>query len=68
MKIVDRIEEGIAVVTDGERKVEIPIIELPEGTHEGSVLKKTQDGFVSDPIVEAERRTQIARKVHKLFK
>lgn len=68
MIIVDRIEEDIAVVSFGDDKVNIPISELPEGIHEGSVLKMTPDGLLPDPEAEAERRRQIADKVHRLFK
>ncbi len=68
MIIVDRIEEDIAVVSFGDDKVNIPISELPEGIHEGSVLKKTPDGLLPDPEAEAERRRQMADKVHRLFK
>ncbi|MBD9061124.1 MAG: DUF3006 domain-containing protein [Ruminococcaceae bacterium] len=68
MIIVDRIEEDIAVVYFGDEKVNIPISELPEGIHEGTVLKRTPDGLTPDPEAEEARRRQIADKVHRLFK
>ena len=49
MIIVDRIEEDIAVVYFGDEKVNIPISELPEGIHEGMVLKRTPDGLTRTP-------------------
>ncbi len=68
MIIVDRIEEDIAVVYFGNEKLNIPISELPEDIHEGSVLKKTPDGLITDPEAEHERRRQLAAKANKLFK
>ena len=50
MIIVDRIEEDIAVVYFGDEKVNIPISELPEGIHEGTVLKRTPDGLAPSRI------------------
>lgn len=49
MIIVDRIEEDIAVVYFGDEKVNVPISELPEGIHEGTVLKRTPDGLAPGP-------------------
>lgn len=68
MIVVDRIEEDIAVVYFDDQKLNIPISELPEGIHEGSVLKRTPDGLVPDPEEEARHRRQIADKMHRLFK
>lgn len=68
MIIVDRIEEGIAVVFFGQEKRLIPVSELPEGVHEGSVLKETEKGLVPDPEAEETRRRQISDKMRRLFK
>lgn len=68
MIVVDRIEEDIAVVYFGEEKVNIPLSELPEGIHEGTVLRRTPDGLLPDPEAEAQRRREIAEKVHRVFK
>lgn len=68
MIVVDRIEDDIAVVYFGDEKVTIPISELPEDIHEGCVLKKTPDGLAMDPEAEAQRRRDIANKMHRLFK
>ena len=68
MIIVDRIEEDIAVVYFGDEKVNIPSSELPEGIHEGTVLKRTPDGLTPDPEAEEARRRQIPDKVHRIFK
>lgn len=68
MIVVSRIEENIAVVYFGDRKEEIPLRELPEGTHEGSVLKETPQGLVPDPEAENQRRSRISGKMRRLFK
>lgn len=68
MIIVDRIEEGFAVVYFGDEKRVIPLSELPEGVREGSVLKQSSEGFVLDPEAEAERRKHISQKMRRLFK
>lgn len=68
MIIVDRIEEEIAVVYFGEIKRDIPVSELPEGVHEGSVLRTTDNGYVLDHEAEAARRKQLAERTRRLFK
>lgn len=68
MIIVDRIEEGFAVVYFGGEKRVILLSELPEGVHEGCVLKQSPDGFTLDPKAEAERRGHISDKMRRLFK
>lgn len=68
MIIVDRIEEGIAVVFFGGEKRNIPVSDLPEGVHEGSVLKETPSGLVPDPEAEKECRRSISEKMRRLFR
>lgn len=66
--VVDRIEEGIAVIIDenGER-YEIPAQELPKGACEGSGLLRTENGFELDPNDE-ERRREIIARTRRLIK
>jgi hypothetical protein len=66
--VIDRIENGIAVVEDGGRMTEIPLAELPKGAKEGSVLKKTKDGYELDLQTEAEMRKKLAERTRRLFK
>ena len=68
MIIVDRIEEGIAVAYEDAVKLELPLSELPEGVHEGSVLRRTESGWETDPSAEAERRERIAERMRRIFK
>ena len=44
MIVVDRIEDGIAVIYSGSDRLDIPVSDLPEGVHEGSVLKREDGG------------------------
>lgn len=68
MIIVDRIEEGIAVVLFGDIRRDIPISELPEGVHEGSVLLKKSGGFMLDTSAEKKRRRELAERTRSIFK
>lgn len=66
--VVDRIEDGFAVMEleDGSY-CDIPLEELPEGTHEGSVLVKTELGWELDPEEERRRREKAAELTRRLF-
>jgi len=57
MLIIDRFENGFVVAEDAERNemINIPVSKLPEGACEGSVLKRTKDGYTLDK--EDEKRT-----------
>lgn len=67
MMIVDRIEEGIAVVFSNGEKLELPLSDLPEGVREGSVLVPSGSGYVLDMETEQRRRMAIAEKMDRLF-
>lgn len=66
--IVDRIEGRIAVIEleDGSH-IDVPLSKLPEGTREGSVLRKKSGGFELDPRQERERRKKAAERTKRLF-
>lgn len=66
--VVDRIEGGFAVVERGDGShCEIPLDELPEGTREGSALKRTESGWELDPDEERRRREKAAELTRRLF-
>ena len=66
--VIDRIEEGIAVlVRDSGEKMEVPLSDLPSGAHEGSCLRPCECGFVLDEGEEATRKRRIERKLNALF-
>lgn len=68
MIIVDRIEEGTVVAYDDGVKIDIPLAELPQCVHEGSILQRTSTGWETDPDAEKERRALIAEKMRRIFK
>lgn len=66
--VIDRIEEGIAVlVSDSGEKMEVPLLGLPSGAHEGSCLRPCERGFALDEEEEAARKRRIERKLSALF-
>lgn len=68
MLIIDRIEDGIAVIEDGNRRFEILASRLPEGAREGSVLVPDGDGFSASESKTAERRRKLSELTGRLFK
>ena len=69
MMIVDRIENGVAIIecNDGSMR-EIPLFQLPDGVHEGSVLVQIETGFALDTKEEHKRRENASDRTHSLFK
>ena len=66
--VIDRIEEGIAVlVGDSGEKMEVPLSGLPSGAHEGSCLRPCERGFALDEGEEVTRKRRIERKLNALF-
>ena len=68
MIFVDRIEEGIAVVCFGDIRKDIPLSELPDGVHEGSILRESPEGYDFDVSAEQQRRAELSEKMRRLFK
>ncbi len=60
--IVDRIENGIAIIETESGTLELELKYLPEGTKEGSVIKLTLS-----PEEEQKRRERIKKKMDRLF-
>ncbi len=67
MIYVDRIEEGIAVLEEDGRWFHLPVNTLPEGTKEGSLLVRTENGFALDPETEKKLRAEMAERTRRLF-
>ncbi len=61
--IVDRIEEGIAVVETDNGCFNLPLWALPEGITEGSVITVKED-----VQKRQERKKQIENKMNSLFR
>ena len=54
---VDRIEGNVAVlIREDRRKVLVSLSALPDCAHEGALLKKTVEGYVSDSEKETARK------------
>ena len=68
MIVVDRIEDGFAVVYSGDVRKDIPLSELPQGVLEGSILRDVPGGYELDEAAEQERRRAISEKMRRLFK
>lgn len=68
MIVVDRVEDGFAVVYSGNVRKDIPLSELPQGVHEGSILREVTGGYELDEAAEQERRRAISEKMRRLFK
>ena len=67
--IVDRIEEGIAVLEKEDlTHIHINLSELPEGTKEGSVLYFDGTTYVLDFEEEERRRKRILEIQNMIFK
>ena len=67
--IIDRIEEGLAVLEYGFDSIICPITNLPEGVREGSVLIKDGMNFLLDASEEtAARSHRIREKFERLKK
>ena len=67
MIIVDRIEEGTAVVFFGDERRDVPLSELPRGVREGTVLVETEDGLAIDRQAEEQRRRALTERTRRLF-
>lgn len=62
--VVDRIEGGVAVLTDGAQTVDVPLAWLPAGVAEGWHLAVE---FTRDPAAEAARRADIEARRQRLL-
>ena len=64
---VDRFEGELAILLDDEGcSFTEPKASLPEGAKEGTVLRKTEQGYVADADEEAQRRDRVLSLQEKL--
>jgi len=69
--IIDRIEDGIAVlecIKGSKEIIEIPRKALPKGAREGQVLCQNADGYIIDHEATAKRRSQMRERLNRLLK
>lgn len=65
---VDRIEGSFAVCTDDSGElINIPVSEIADEIHEGSILLDTENGYVSCPDEEESRRKANFSLAESLF-
>ncbi len=65
---VDRIENGIAVIEDNGKRIEIPLSDLPEGTREGSLLQRKNGALSLDYEAAQKQRETLKKRTDALFK
>ena len=66
--IIDRIENGIAVIEDDGHFIEADASKLPCGAKEGSVLIRCGEVYVLDPYCEKQRRKAAIELKKRLFR
>lgn len=73
--VIDRIDEGLAVllVGDEERQIVVPLAKLPTGVGPGDWLRVTLEGgqvvqAVPDAGETARRKARIQTKMDRIFK
>ena len=68
--IIDRIEDGIAVLECLETNeiIEMPRNQLPKGCREGLMLQKEGDSYTIDHHATKKRRENMQSRLEKLLK
>ncbi len=66
--VIDRIENGYAVIENEGIMLDIPLSQLPEGVKESDVLTFENGIYFRDEITAAERREEISARLENLFK
>lgn len=63
MIIIDRMDDGIAVLETDNGMQMIPAEQLPEQARDGDVLQKTETGYEIDTAATEERRQKIRNRL-----
>ncbi|MBQ6019025.1 MAG: DUF3006 domain-containing protein [Clostridia bacterium] len=68
MMIIDRIENGYAVLEIGENRFDtVPVSVLPKGAREGSVLAERNGVYTLDAAAEKARKKRLLGMQARLF-
>ena len=67
MYILDRIENGIAVIEADGEMLNIPAEQLPNGAKEGDVLRMDGESISVDEQATASRKEAMRRRLKSLF-
>lgn len=66
--VIDRIENGYAVIENEGIMLDIPLSQLPDGVKEGDMLTFENGIYFRDELAAAEHRKKISAKLENLFK
>ena len=64
--VVDQIIDDIAVLEDQGAMINVPISELPNDIHDGSILILDSNGYHVDIDLENEKREDLAARLERL--
>lgn len=65
--VIDRIEDGFAVIESPDGNITVPENELPTGASPGDILKKTPCGFEILHAETEERRKSMSERLKRLL-
>ena len=65
--VVDRLEEGYFVLVGADGR-QLTVDSLPEGAHEGTVLRQCAGGWVLCEEETAARRARLEEKKQRIFR
>lgn len=65
---VDRIVNGIAVIEDGDKMIELPISVLPDGVKEGSFIIYCDGKYIFDKNAEENAKKRLKNIELRLIK
>lgn len=64
--VVDQIIDDIAVLEDQGAMINVPISELPNDIHDGSIIILDSNGYHVDIDLENEKREDLAARLERL--
>lgn len=65
--VIDRIENGYAVIENEGIMLDIPLSQLPDNIREGDVLNFENGIYFRDELAAAEQREKISARLENLF-
>lgn len=64
--VVDQIIDDIAVLEDQGVMVNVPVAELPDDIHDGSILILDSNGYHVDVELEQEKKEDLRERLERL--
>lgn len=65
MIIIDRMDDGVAVLETDTGMQTVPADQMPEGTRDGDVLQWVHDHYEVDTAATEERRNRMLERMRK---